>query len=136
MNYWLIKSEPSTYSWSDLCRDKKTVWDGVRNFQARNHLRAMKRGDLALFYHSGDEKAVIGVARVEKEAYPDQKAREGDWSAVDVAVEHGLATPVTLAQIKAEPTLKDMVVVKQSRLSVQPATKAEFDRIVKLGGRV
>jgi predicted RNA-binding protein with PUA-like domain len=135
MNYWLIKSEPTTYSWSDLCRDKKTVWDGVRNFQARNHLRAMKRGDLALFYHSGEEKAVVGVARVEKEAYPDQKAGEGDWSAVDVAVEHGLATPVTLTQIKADAALKDMVVVKQSRLSVQPATKAEFDRIVKLGGR-
>src|SRR5678815_848969 len=100
MAYWLIKSEPSTYSWSDLCRDKKTVWDGVRNFQARNHLRAMQRGDLALFYHSGEEKAVVGVARIEKAAYPDAKARDGDWSVVDVAVEHGLGAPVTLAQIK------------------------------------
>lgn len=135
MNYWLIKSEPTTYSWSDLVRDKKTVWDGVRNFQARNHLRAMRKGDLALFYHSGDEKAVVGVARVEKEAYPDPSAREGDWSVVDVALEHGVATPVTLAQIKTEAAFKDMVLVKNSRLSVQPATKAEFDRIVKLGGR-
>jgi predicted RNA-binding protein with PUA-like domain len=107
----------------------------VRNFQARNHLRAMQRGDLALFYHSGEEKAVVGVARIEKAAYPDAKARDGDWSVVDVAVEHGLATPVTLAQIKADPALKNMVLVKQSRLSVQPATKPEFDRIVKLGGK-
>src|SRR5512139_1812630 len=133
MNYWLIKSEPATYSWDDLRREKKTVWDGVRNFQARNHLRAMRRGDLALFYHSGEEKAVVGVARVEKEAYPDPSAREGDWSVVDIALGHGLATPVTLAQIKADASLKNMVLVKQSRLSVQPATKAEFDRIVKLG---
>jgi predicted RNA-binding protein with PUA-like domain len=132
MNYWLIKSEPSTYSWSNLCRDKKTVWDGVRNFQARNHLRAMRRGDLALFYHSGEEKTVVGVARVEKEAYPDPSAREGDWSVVDVAHEYGLESPVTLAQIKADPALKSMVLVKQSRLSVQPVTKADFERIVKL----
>lgn len=133
MNYWLIKSEPSTYSFDDLRRDKRTVWDGVRNFQARNHLRAMRRGDLALFYHSGEDKAVVGVARVEKEAYADPSARDGDWSVVDVALEHGLENAVTLAQIKSDPALKNMVLVKQSRLSVQPATKGEFERIVKLG---
>jgi predicted RNA-binding protein with PUA-like domain len=134
MNHWLIKSEPSTYSWDDLRRDKKTLWDGVRNFQARNHLRAMRRGDLALFYHSGDEKAVVGVARIEKEAYPDPSAPEGDWSVVDVARERDLASPVTLAQIKADAALANMVLVKQSRLSVQPVAQAEFARIVKLGG--
>lgn len=134
MNFWLIKSEPSTYSWNDLCRDKKTRWDGVRNFQARNHLRAMQGGDLALFYHSGDEKAVVGVARIVTEAYPDPSASDGDWSVVDVAHEHGLASPVTLAQIKTDAALENMVLVKQSRLSVQPAAKAEFDRIVRLGG--
>jgi predicted RNA-binding protein with PUA-like domain len=134
MNYWLIKSEPGTYSWEDLQRDGKTRWDGVRNFQARNHLRNMRRGDLALFYHSGGDKSVVGVARVVSGAYPDPTAREGDWSAVDVAPDFGLERPVNLAQIKSEPALESMVLVKQSRLSVQPVSKAEFDRIVKLGG--
>ena len=135
MNYWLIKSEPGTYSWADLQRDGKTRWDGVRNFQARNHLRAMRPGDLALFYHSGDEKSVVGVASVVSDAYPDPSASEGDWSVVDVATKHALQQPVTLAQIKSDPALKNMVLMKQSRLSVQPVTKTEFERIVKLGGK-
>jgi predicted RNA-binding protein with PUA-like domain len=135
MNHWLLKTEPGTYSWDDLVRDGKTRWDGVRNFQARNHIRAMRPGDLALVYHSGDEKRIVGVATVVSEPYPDPTAREGDWSVVDVAIESGFARPVSLVQIKAEPALKDMVLVKQSRLSVQPVMKSEFDRIVKVGGR-
>jgi len=135
MKYWLVKSEPGTYSWDDLCRDGRTAWDGVRNFQARNNLRAMRPGDLALFYHSVNERRVAGVARVVSEAYPDPSAREGDWSVVDVEPAYALARAVTLDDVKADKELRDMVLVRQSRLSVQPVQKAEFDRIVKLGGR-
>jgi predicted RNA-binding protein with PUA-like domain len=135
MKYWLIKSEPGTYSWEDLCRDGRTRWDGVRNFQARNNLRAMRPGDLALFYHSVNERRVLGVARVVSEAYPDPTAREGDWSVVDVEPAHALARAVTLDDVKADPALRDMVLLRQSRLSVQPVQKSEFDRIAKLGGR-
>lgn len=135
MNHWLIKSEPGTYSWDDLLRDRKTRWDGVRNFQARNNLRAMKAGDLALFYHSGEERSIPGVARVVTAAYADPTAKEGDWSVVDVEVAYALREAVTLDRIKQERELKDMVLVKQSRLSVQPVRKDEFDAIVKLGGK-
>jgi predicted RNA-binding protein with PUA-like domain len=135
MQYWLIKSEAGTYSWSDLVRDGKTRWDGVRNFQARNHLRAMQPGDQALFYHSGDEKAVVGVARVASTPYPDPTAKDGDWTAVDVEPAFGLREAVTLEAIKADKALADMVLVKQSRLSTQPVGKREFDHIVKLGGK-
>jgi predicted RNA-binding protein with PUA-like domain len=131
----LIKTEPGTYSWSDLLRDKKTRWDGVRNFQARNNIRAMRPGDLALFYHSVSEKSVPGVARVASQPYADPTAKGGDWSVVDVEPAFALRNPVTLEQIKQERTLADMVVVRQSRLSVQPVRKAEFERIVKLGGK-
>ena len=133
MNYWLLKSEPGTYGWDDLRRDGRTVWDGVRNFQARKNLRAMAPGDLALFYHSGDARSVVGVAKIVSEPYPDPKAE--DWTVVDIAPEHGLKEDVTLERIKGEKALAEMVLVRQSRLSVQPVRKAEFDAIVKLGGR-
>jgi predicted RNA-binding protein with PUA-like domain len=133
MNYWLVKSEPGTYSWADLVRDGRTVWDGVRNFQARNNLRAMHSGDLALFYHSGDERSVLGVARIASDPYPDPKAK--DWTVVDVQPDYALKAPLTLDRIKQETALKEMVLVRQSRLSVQPVRKPEFDAIVKLGGR-
>ncbi len=133
MAYWLIKSEPSTYGWADLVRDHRTVWDGVRNFQARNNLRAMQRDDLALFYHSVSERSIAGVARIASAPYDDPKASA--WTVVDVEPAFALATPVTLDQIKEIKGLKEMVLLKQWRLSVQSVKKPEFDAIVKLGGR-
>lgn len=130
MNYWLMKTEPGTYSWSDLVRDKKTSWDGVRNYQARNNLKAMKKGDMILIYHSMDDKAVVGTATIVKENFPDPK--EPDWVLVDIAVGKKLKKPVTLAQIKADKRLSDMVLVKNSRLSVQPVKKEEFDFVIAL----
>ncbi len=130
MNYWLVKSEPSTFSWDDLVRDKKTVWDGVRNFQARNNLKAMKKGDLAFFYHSNEDKAVVGIAKIIKEGYPEPK--DNNWVAVDIAPEKKFKNPVTLAQIKEDKRLTNMVVVKSSRLSVQPVRAEEFDLILSL----
>ena len=132
MNYWLVKSEPEAYSWSALLKDGKTAWTGVRNYTARNNLRAMKRGDLVFFYHSGEEKSVVGLARVVKEFYSDPTADEGDWSAVDLVPEKNLSNPLTLAQIKADKILKEMKLVKQSRLSVSPMTEAEFKRLLTL----
>ncbi|MEQ8337254.1 MAG: EVE domain-containing protein [Cyclobacteriaceae bacterium] len=132
MNYWLIKSEPGTYSWSDLERDKKTLWDGVRNYQARNNLKAMQVGDLCLYYHSVNEKQVVGVAKVVKEHYPDPTAKDGDWVVVDVAPEQKLKNPVNLAQVKGEERLSEMVLVRNSRLSVQPVRKEEFDIILEM----
>ncbi len=132
MNHWLLKSEPDAYSWDDLSRQKRGVWDGVRSFQARNNLRAMKVGDLALFYHSVSERRVVGVARVVREAYADPTAKEGDWSVVDVAPHQALAFPVTLDTIKADPLLREMAIVRQSRLSVAPVTKQQFDRVLAL----
>ncbi len=132
MNYWLAKSEPETYSWDTFVKDGKTAWTGVRNFAARLNLRAMKVGDQVLFYHSGEEKSVVGLASVKLEAYPDATADEGNWSCVDLAAEKPLAKPVTLAQIKADKILKEMVMARQSRLSVSPVTKAEFDWLLKL----
>jgi len=136
MNYWLVKSEPEAYSWQQFLNDGKTAWTGVRNFAARNHLRAMKSGDLVFFYHSGEEKSVIGLTRVEKEFYSDPTAKEGDWSCVDLKVEKGLNKPVTLAQIKADKTLKEMVLAKQSRLSVSPVTREQFERVLALAETV
>ena len=130
MNYWLMKTEPGTYSWSDLVKDKKTSWDGVRNFQARNNLKAMKKGDTVFIYHSMDEKAIVGIAKVVKEHYPDPK--EPDWVLIDIAPEKPLKNPVTLAQIKSEKRLSDMTLVKASRLSVQPVKAEEFDYILSL----
>ncbi len=134
MNYWLVKSEPEAYAWSQLAKDGVTAWTGVRNFAARLHLRAMKSGDRAFFYHSGDEKSVVGLAHVVKEAYPDPTAAEGDWSCVDLAPERALARPVTLAEIKADQILKEMVLARQSRLSVSPVTRGQFERLLTLAG--
>lgn len=135
MKYWLMKTEPGTYAWADLLRDGKTYWDGVRNFQARNNIRAMKPGDLALYYHSVKEKSVVGVAKIVSEAYPDPSATDGDWSVVDIEPAFALKKPVTLDDVKARAELEEMVLVKQSRLSVQPVRKREFDSIVRLGGK-
>lgn len=132
MNHWLVKSEPETYSWWQFLKDGKTVWTGVRNYAARNHLRAMKKGDLVFFYHSGQDKSVVGLARVVKKFHTDPTAGDGDWSAVDIAVEKPLALKVTLAQIKADKTLKEMVLARQSRLSVSPVTREQFERLLNL----
>lgn len=132
--YWLVKTEPEAYAWSDFERDKTTTWDGVRNFQARNHLRAMKRGDRVLFYASVTTKAVLGTATVSKEHFPDPKAKEGDWSAVELSIGDSLPRPVELATIKAEPRLAELPLLKQSRLSVMPLAKPHFDLLLKLGG--
>ena len=134
MSYWLAKSDPDTYGWSDLLRDGKTTWDGVRNYKARNYLRAMKPGDLVLFCHSGEEKSVVGAMKILSEPYPDRTAEEDIWSAVDVAPAWTLKSPVTLARIKAEPPLRGTHLVREGRLSVMPLEKAEFDIIVSLGG--
>ena len=134
MNYWLVKSEPEAYSWATFVKDKRAAWTGVRNFQARNNLRAMKRGDLVLFYHSVSDKHVIGFAQVDKEFYPDATAEEGDWSCVDLVPMKALAQPVTLEQIKTDKVLADLPLVKQSRLSVTPMSEAQFKRVLMLGG--
>jgi predicted RNA-binding protein with PUA-like domain len=134
MNYWLVKSEPETYSWSDFVKDGKTSWTGVRNFAARLHLRAMKKGDTVFYYHSGDAKEIVGLAKVVKEAYPDPTATEGDWSCVDLVAEKPLTNPVSLQSIKADKNLKEMKLVKISRLSVSPVTKEQFDRVMELSG--
>ena len=131
--HFLAKSEPDTYSWDRLVAERKTVWDGVRNFEARGNLRAMKKGDLVLFYHSGEGKEIVGIARVLKEAYADKTAEEGDWVAVDLAPVKPLAQTVTLAAIKADPALSGMAIVKKSRLSVSQVTPTEFARILTLG---
>lgn len=132
--FWLVKQEPSAYSWTDFVRDGKTAWTGVRNFTARNNLRAMRKGDAVLFYHSVTDKAVFGIAKVSREAYPDPTAKEGDWSAVELNAEKPLAKPVALEEIKRNPKLKEMALLRLSRLSVQPVTKSEFEEIVRMGG--
>jgi predicted RNA-binding protein with PUA-like domain len=131
-NYWLVKSEPDAYSWSDLVKEKKTSWTGVRNFTARNNLRSMHVGDEVLFYHSVTDKAVVGIAKVARAAYPDLTAKEGDWSAVDLAPIKPLSNPVTLDQIKPRRLLKNISLVRQSRLSVHALNQAEFREIVSL----
>jgi predicted RNA-binding protein with PUA-like domain len=132
-NYWLVKQEPGSYSWSDFVAEGQTAWTGVRNYTARNNLRKMQKGDEVLFYHSGEDKAVVGVARATRPAYPDPTAKEGDWSAVDLAPIKPLRRPVTLRQIKSDPRLKQTPLIRQSRLSVMPLTAAEFRTIVKIG---
>lgn len=132
MNYWIVKQEPEDYSWSDFVADGKTAWTGVRNYQARNNLRAMKAGDKALFYHSGEQKAIVGIARVDKAAYADPTAKEGDWVAVDLKPEKPLKNPVTLASLKADKLLKGIALVRNSRLSVSPIAANEFSRILEL----
>ena len=131
-NYWLVKSEPDSYSWDDLVAEGKTSWTGVRNFTARNNLRNMHVGDEVLFYHSVTDKAVVGIAKVVRAAYPDPTAKEGDWSAVDLAPIKRLRNPVTLDQIKTKRSLKNISLVRQSRLSVHALAAAEFREIVLL----
>lgn len=132
--YWLVKQEPADYAWSDFVRDGRTAWTGVRNYAARLHLKAMRTDDPVLFYHSGDDKCVVGLARVVRTAYADPTAEEDGWVAVDLVPGDPLPRRVTLAQIKAEPALKEIALVRQSRLSVMPLRAAEFARIRKLGG--
>ena|SRR5437773_2164932 len=131
-NCWLVKSEPGAYSWSDLVKEKKTSWTGVRNFKARNNLRSMHVGDEVLFYHSVTDKAVVGIAKVVRAAYPDPTAKEGAWSTVDLAPVKPLRQPVSLDQIKAAPRLKNISLVRQSRLSVHALTSAEFRETISL----
>jgi predicted RNA-binding protein with PUA-like domain len=132
--HWLVKSEPSAYSWADLLREKRTAWTGVRNFQARNNLRAMKKDDLVFFSQSVTDPAVMGISKVVKEAYADATATEGDWSCVELAAVKALPSPVTLKGIKEEPSLAGISLIKQSRLSVMPVTAKEFGQVLKLGG--
>ena len=130
MNYWLVKQEPAAYSFDDLLKDGRTDWTGVRNFQARNNLQSMRTGDKVLFYHSVSEKSIVGLAEVSKEQFPDPT--DGKWVAVEIAPVGKLAKPVTLDQIKAEKTLENIALIKQSRLSVMPLTAAEFNLIERL----
>ncbi len=133
MSTWLIKSEPHVYAFSQLVSDGKTSWEGVRNFEARNNLRAMKKGDLALYYHSNEGKEVVGIAKIVRTAYRDATSpKDEDWSTVDVAPVEPLANPVTLAAIKANKKLAKMALVKKSRISVVPVTKTEFDEVLKM----
>ena len=136
MAYWLMKSEPETWSWDQQKAEGKAgaEWDGVRNYQARNNMRAMKKGDLAFFYHSGGERACVGIVKIVVEAHPDSTASTDQWECVDVAAVTDLPKPMTLAEIKAEPQLKDMVLVNNSRLSVQPVTASEWRKVCTLGG--
>jgi predicted RNA-binding protein with PUA-like domain len=132
MNFWLIKSEPFKYSWNQMTKDKVTFWDGVRSYPARVHLRAMKKGDYCLFYHSNEGKEIVGIVKVVKEAYQDPTT-DGDWSAVDVEVVQKMEKPVTLKDIKANPVLSEMALIKQSRLSVGPVKDFEFTELLKMG---
>jgi predicted RNA-binding protein with PUA-like domain len=132
-NHWIVKQEPETYSWEDLVRDGKTDWTGVRNFQARNNLRSMKPGDKVLFYHSGKEKAIVGIAEVVNGPYAESTKDAGEWTAVDIKPVKPFAKAVSLSTIKSEPRLAEVALIRQSRLSVVPLTKEEFDFIVKLG---
>jgi predicted RNA-binding protein with PUA-like domain len=134
MAYWLVKSEPDTWSWDQHVKKGADAWTGVRNFQAKAHLKAMKKGDKVFFYHSGEGKEIVGVSEVVKEGYADTTAKEGEWICVDLKAVEPLKTPVTLAAIKADKKFADMVLVKNSRLSVQPVTAAEWGAIRKLGG--
>ena len=133
MNYWMVKQEPDSYSFDDFVKDKKTDWTGVRNYQARNFLRDMKKGDEVLFYHSGDEKAVVGFATVSKSAFPDPTADDDAWIAVELKAGKRLKNPVTLAQVKAEPKLADILLVRNGRISVMSLAKDEYDQIVRMG---
>ena len=133
--HWLVKQEPESYPWDAFVRDGGTAWEGVRNYQARNNLRAMGVGDRVLFYASGESKSVIGIAEVARAAFPDATADEPGWVAVELKPVRALARPVSLAQIKAEPALAQIALVRHTRLSVMPLGRVEFNRIVKLGSR-
>jgi predicted RNA-binding protein with PUA-like domain len=134
--YWLVKQEPEAYAWSQFVKDRQTSWDGVRNYQARNNLRAMKKGDTVLFYVSVEPRQVVGIAQVSKTAYPDPTADAGeDWVSVQLKVVKALANPVTLTQIKAEPSLANISLIRQSRLSVMPLQSHEYETILRLAER-
>ncbi|KRT14718.1 ubiquinol-cytochrome C reductase [Pedobacter ginsenosidimutans] len=133
MNHWLVKSEPFKYSWEKFNEDGRTFWDGVRNYQARNNLKAMKEGDLVLFYHSNEGKNVVGIAKVVREFYQDPTTDDANWVVVDLSPVESLKNPVSLEQIKAEPSLVDISLVRQGRLSVMPLKAAEFDKILEMG---
>ena len=133
--HWLVKSEPFKYSWEKFNKDGRTFWDGVRNYQARNNLREMKVGDLVLFYHSNEGKNVVGVAKVVKAFYQDPTTSDPNWVVVDLVPVQALDKPVTLAQIKAEESLKDISLVRQGRLSVMPLKATEFDKILEMGSK-
>jgi len=134
-NSWLVKQEPEDYSWDDLVRDQKTAWTGVRNFQARNNLRNMKVGDAVLFYHSGKEKSVVGIAEVAKAAYRDPTADDDSWIVVDIKPVKPLGKPVSLADIRANARLHNLLLVRQSRLSVMPVSNEDFEEILKMSGK-
>jgi predicted RNA-binding protein with PUA-like domain len=133
MNYWLVKSEPVKYAWDQFVKDGKTFWDGVRNYQARNNLQAMKKGDLVLYYHSNEGMEVVGIAKVLKEHYPDPTIDDPRWVVVDLAPYKALKKPVTLTQMKQDPMLANIGLIRQGRLSVMPLKSEEFDRIVEMG---
>ena len=133
MNYWLVKQEPDSYSFADFTKEKKTDWTGVRNYTARNNLKAMKKGDKVFYYHSGEGKEVVGLATVSKTYFPDPTASDGDWVAVELQAGKAIKSPVTLAAIKANPKLKDIALVRLSRLSVVPLTEDEFNEILRMG---
>ncbi|MGI8735349.1 MAG: EVE domain-containing protein [Pyrinomonadaceae bacterium] len=132
-SHWMVKQEPETYSWDDFVRDGRTDWTGVRNYQARNNLRVMKTGDRVLFYHSGKDKAVVGIAEVAKGAYPDPTATDSQWVAVDLKPVKSFSTPVPLAAIRYDKRLSGLPLIRQSQLSVMPLTKDEFEVLVTLG---
>jgi len=132
--YWMVKQEPTAYAWSAFVADGRAAWTGVRNFQARNNLRAMRQGDLVLYYHSVVGKEVVGIAKVAVEAYPDPTAEEGDWSCVDIEPVKALKHPVTLEAIKAAPVLREIPLLKNSRLSVMPVRKEEYAEILRMSG--
>ncbi|MBS1587885.1 MAG: EVE domain-containing protein [Bacteroidetes bacterium] len=134
MNYWLVKSEPFKYSWDQLVEDGKTMWDGVRNYAARNNLRAMKKGDEVLFYHSNEGLAIVGIAEVVKEAYQDPTTDDANWVVVDLKPKKAIPNPVTLEQLKADPSFADMDLVRLGRLSVGTVKSAEYKKIMKMGG--
>lgn len=134
MNYWMVKQEPDSYPWEQFVRDGRTAWTGVRNFQARNNLRAMKKGDRVFYYHSVTGKSVMGVAEVAREAYPDPTAKDGDWSCVDLVPRQACKFPVSLETIKGEKDLKNLPLLRQSRLSVMPVSAAEARVVRRLGG--
>jgi len=136
MKYWLVKSEPFKYSWNMMLKDKITYWDGVRNYQARNNLKNMKKGDLVFFYHSNEGKEIVGLTTVVKEFYQDPTTDDDKWVVVDLKVKETLKRPISLAEIKNEEKLKEISLIKQSRLSVMPLDKIHFDHIIKLSNEI
>lgn len=134
MKFWLVKTDPETYSWEDLVKDKKTSWDGVRNYQARNYLQEMKKGDQVIFYHSRSDLAAVGIARITRESYPDTTTDDPRWVAVELQAEKPFRNKVSLEEIKGHPKLSDIALLKQSRLSVVPLTELEFKTLVTLAG--